>query len=416
MGEIKIPIKEDVEEAKERMCAWWNHDVVDRPVVSYYHPLPRGSFPRLFDWDLAKKWDGIKECLDKFEENLKGVHFGAESIPRFFPNYGPGIMAGIFGVIPKFSPKTYTVWFKKSTEIKDIRSLLESVKLNDNNKWYYRLKRITEYAAKRSQGKYQIAITDLGGILDILSSFLGPTNLIVAMKRQPSLIDTCCKILLEKTLKVYDDLQDIIEHYNDGCDTWLGVWCPKRYYTIQCDFSVMLSPKYFKRFALPNLKAQADHLDYCLYHLDGPGEIKHIDDILSVPNIHAIQWIPGSTAGEKHAGHDEWLPLYKKIQQTGKNIQCDVPMEFFSKMYHKLEPNGLFARTYFFSGTQAKCYLPEFLGGNGGKVIEKVFKMAKKANLNSITDKFLIKNKMDLYDLNKNTVIQEINRKLKQKT
>ncbi len=29
-------LKEDIEESKERMDAWWDHEVIDRPVISYY--------------------------------------------------------------------------------------------------------------------------------------------------------------------------------------------------------------------------------------------------------------------------------------------------------------------------------------------------------------------------------------------
>ena len=175
-------------------------------------------------------------------------------------------MAAVFGVIPKY--QTRTIWFSRPTPVDEIVALLENVKLNADNQWYSRLLHITEYAAKRSQGNYQISMTDLGGILDILSSFLGPQNIILTMKRRPDIIDTCRAIILEKTLKVFDDLQNIIDKYNDGCNAWLNVWSAKRWYPIQCDFCAMLNPMWFKRFALPDLKAQAAHRDYSIYHLD----------------------------------------------------------------------------------------------------------------------------------------------------
>ena len=89
-------------------------------------------------------------------------------------------------------------------------------------------------------------------------------------------------------MHVYDDLQDLIDKYNLGCNSWLNVWCPKRYYTIQCDFAAMLSPKYFKRFALPDIVAQAEHMPYAIYHLDGPDALHHLDDLLAQPAITGI--------------------------------------------------------------------------------------------------------------------------------
>jgi len=124
-------------------------------------------------------------------------------------------MAAVFGVIPTF--KSGTVWFSLPTKPEDVIEHLESIKLNKNNEWYSRLLRMTETAAKRAGEAYLISMTDIGGVLDILSSFLGPTNIILTMKRKPEVIDTCRAIILEKLLQVYDDLQKIIEQYCDGC-------------------------------------------------------------------------------------------------------------------------------------------------------------------------------------------------------
>ena len=413
-------IKEDIVEAKERLKAWWDHEIIDRPVISYYYPREGGSITGLidifgFNWELAKNHDAIEQTIDNFEERVPELFFGAESIPSFFPNYGAGIMAAVFGVIPKF--QTRTVWFNRPTSPDDIVSLLESVKLNANNPWYSRLLRITEYAAKRSKGKYQVSMTDLGGILDILSSFLGPKNIILTMKRRPDIIDTCRAIILEKTLKVYDDLQHIIEKYNDGCNSWLNVWSKKRWYPIQCDFSAMLNPKWFKRFALPDIVAQAAHMDYAIYHLDGPLALPHLDDLLAVPEITGIQWVPGD--GREPMGHDKWFPIYKKIQAANKNIVNTVTPSRLSHMYRNFDPKGLYIRTVFFDEHLAQFYLPAFIGGDGGEIIEKAINWVEKKGLNRMTktvfENFVKENDLKLQNRNSRKLTQEINRKLKRK-
>ncbi|MFX1426894.1 MAG: hypothetical protein ACFFBE_10620, partial [Promethearchaeota archaeon] len=362
--------KEDIIEAKERLKAWWDYEIIDRPVVSYYYPREGGSVVGLFDifglgWDLVRDPDNIEQILDNFEERLPNLHFGGESIPSFFPNYGPGIMAAVFGIVPKF--QTRTVWFNRPTPVDEIITLLEAVKLNTDNQWYSRLLRITEYAARRSQGNYQISMTDLGGILDILSSFLGPKNIIITMKRRPDIIDTCRAIILEKTLRVYDDLQKIIEKYNDGCNSWLNVWNDKRWYPIQCDFSAMLNPKWFKRFALPDIQAQAAHMDHSIYHLDGPLAIPHLDDLLSIPELTGIQWVPGD--GREPMGHEKWYPIYKKIQTAGKNIVNTVTPSRLLTMYRNFDPKGLYLRVVYFNKHLARMYLPKFIGGDNGEII-----------------------------------------------
>ncbi|MFX0032927.1 MAG: hypothetical protein ACFE8V_03275 [Promethearchaeota archaeon] len=372
--------KENISDAKERLKAWWDHEIIDRPCIAYHSLKDIGkasNFAAFIDyvnpWYLAQHWDDIEECLDNFEEGLKHIELGGEAIPRFFPNYGPGIVASIFGIIPKF--QSNTVWFQKETLDTEIVSLLESVKLNRNNPWYDRLLRVTEFSVKRSNHQYSIALTDLGGVLDILSSFLGPTKIILAMKRNPDLIDTCRSILLEKLLVIYDALQKLIEKNGNGCITWLPIWCPKRWYPIQCDFASMLSPKYFRRFVLPDLITQAEYMDYAIFHLDGPLLLTHLDDLLMQPSIMGIQWAPG--AGEENCNSNKWLPLYRKIQAAGKNLVIGNPGEtdnFSSQLYKKLDPRGLFMHLMFSKKLDTLYYIPEFIGGNGAEGDYKTFK------------------------------------------
>jgi 5-methyltetrahydrofolate--homocysteine methyltransferase len=410
-------IKEDIEDAKNRLEAWWDHEIIDRPAISYYFPQNEGSIARIFSiiffgWDLAQNPDGIEEVISDYEQHLQNVNFGGESIPSFIPYYGAGIMAAIFGVTPKFH--TRTMWFSRPTSPNDIVALLEDVKLNANNEWYSRLLRVTEYAAKHSQGNYQISMTDLGGILDVLSSFLGPREIILTMKRRPDIIDACRSILLEKTLKVYDDLQNIISKYNDGCNSWMNIWSKKRWYPIQCDFCAMLNPTWFKRFALPDIIAQAAHMDYSIYHLDGPNALLHLDDLLSIPELTGIQWVPGD--GREPMGHEKWYPIYKKIQAAGKNIVNTVTPSRLSTLYRNFDPKGLLLRTVFFNNDLAGFYLPSFIGGDGGKIIEQSIDWAKKKELERMTlseFKTCIKeNNLNLENRDSKKLRQEINRKL----
>ncbi|MHA1932845.1 MAG: hypothetical protein ACW96X_09915 [Promethearchaeota archaeon] len=411
-------LKEDIDDAKNRLGAWWDHEIIDRPVISYYWPRNNASIAGLidlifFNFKLAKNPDAIDEIITDFEERVKNLFYGGESFPSFIPYYGAGIMAAVFGVIPKF--QTGTIWFNRPTSPNDIVALLEDVKLNANNPWYSRLLRVTEYAAQHSQNKYQVSMTDLGGILDVLSSFLGPREIILTMKRRPDIIDTCREILLEKTLKVYDDLQNIISKYNDGCNSWLNVWNKKRWYPIQCDFCAMLNPTWFKKFALPDIIAQAAHLDYSIYHLDGPNALNHLDDLLSIPELTGIQWVPGD--GREPMGHEKWYPIYKKIQAAGKNIVSTVTPSRLSTMYRNFDPKGLYLRTIFLNNNLAEFYLPSFIGGDEGAVIEKGIKWARKKNLNSMGssdfETFVKENIINLENRDPKKYHQEINRKLK---
>lgn len=358
----KMEFKEDFKEAKERIMAWWDHEIIDRPAIGYYMPRPDCSNAGMWDhWSCAKNWDAIEKHLDNFESRSKTIYFGAECFPRFFPNYGPGIMASVFGIKPLF--KSNTVWFNQPTKIDEIVPLLESVQLNDNNEWYKRLIHVHDVAAQRAKNKFSVTVTDLGGILDILASFLGPEGLILAMKRHPSIVDTCRQIILEKWTKVYDEIQKKIDAQQGGCNSWMNIYCEKHWYPIQCDFSAMLSPKYFERFVLPDVIAQTENMDYSIYHLDGPNAVPHLDILLKIPRLTGIQWVPGD--GRPHHG-DIYMEIYKKVQNAGKNLVIDAHPEIIAHLYDVLEPKGLFVSSIFIGKIIADYYLPKFMGGMGG--------------------------------------------------
>jgi hypothetical protein len=106
-----------------------------------------------------------------------------------------------------------------------------------------------------------------------------------------------------------------------------------------CDFSSMISPKAFCEFYLPSLQAEVRHATHNVFHVDGKGVLRHIDRILSVTEVHAIQWVQG-------VGDDlpilQWLPVIKKIQAAGKGVMVDLQLCELEPFIAAIEPDGLF--------------------------------------------------------------------------
>jgi len=72
----------------------------------------------------------------------------------------------------------------------------------------------------------------------------------------------------------------------------------------------------YEEFVLPELEEFTGWLDYSIYHLDGQEQIKHLDHILSVKNLNAIQWTP--VAGQPFTS--KFIPVLQRIQAAGKNL------------------------------------------------------------------------------------------------
>jgi len=78
----------------------------------------------------------------------------------------------------------------------------------------------------------------------------------------------------------------------------------------------MLSPRQFEDLFLPPLVETMRAVDHRIYHLDGVVALHHLDLLLSVPEIDAIQWVPGD-------GREDilqWIPLIRRIQRAGKSV------------------------------------------------------------------------------------------------
>ena len=100
----------------------------------------------------------------------------------------------------------------------------------------------------------------------------------------------------------------------------------------------------FEEFVLPYLNRQANFLGRAIYHLDGPGELPHLDYILEIEKINAIQWTAG--AGNADIGSSDWYELYHKMQQKGKGIVLlGVQPGDVTRLLRELEPGGLYLST-----------------------------------------------------------------------
>lgn len=116
----------------------------------------------------------------------------------------------------------------------------------------------------------------------------------------------------------------------------------------------MISDKMFERFVLPDIAACCDALDHAFYHLDGKGQIIHLDMLLSLQRLRGIQWIPG----DGQPPPEEWLMLLKRIRDAGKLCQLYVTPEGARTIVKELSGRGFaLAITEPMSGTEAEDFL-----------------------------------------------------------
>ena len=85
------------------------------------------------------------------------------------------------------------------------------------------------------------------------------------------------------------------------------------------DSAAMFSPAMFQRFVVPALREQCRYLDYSMYHLDGNEQFGHLDALLEIEELDAIEWTPN--ANLPLGGDPQWYDLYRRILAAGKSLQ-----------------------------------------------------------------------------------------------
>jgi len=138
--------------------------------------------------------------------------------------------------------------------------------------------------------------------------------------------------------KMYDRFYKKLRAAGQPITSWLPLLADGKYYIPSNDFSIMISQRMYEEFFLPGLIRECQYLDRSIYHLDGPGALRHLDSILAIPELDALQWVFG--AGNE--GFERWVWVYQKAQAAGKGIQVTCTLEEVEQVMQVLSPRGLF--------------------------------------------------------------------------
>jgi len=319
MVELKFA-PQDWERITRDHMAWWAGEL-DRPLVLFkgYDPveLPfRYAFMSNYPLDMP-----ASAVIDRYEPELLATRFYGDAFPWLWINFGPGIVAGFTGArVHSVVEPSETTWF---TPAQDVPPSEMHLRYDPENVWWQRVQAITQEALNRWDGMVAVAHTDLGGNLDILASHRDTEKLLLDLVDVPDEVERLVGEITALWLRYYDELDALIRPRCGGTSCWTPLWSTGKTYMLQCDFSYMISPAMFERFVLPDLTACCAHLDHAFYHLDGKGEIPHLDLLLSIERLRGIQWVPG----DGQPPPDQWLPLLKRIRDGGKLCQVFVSPE-----------------------------------------------------------------------------------------
>jgi 5-methyltetrahydrofolate--homocysteine methyltransferase len=169
-------------------------------------------------------------------------------------------------------------------------------------------------------------MTDLGGNLDILSTFRPGEQLLLDLYDSPEQVRRLTWEAHAAWMEAYDDIDAVLRPVNPGHTAWTPIFSEPRYYMLQCDFCYMIGPDMFDGFVRPEIQAMCRKIPHAFYHLDGVGQLPHLDSLLSIPELAGVQWVPG--AGKPTC--DKWPDVYARILKAGKRAQVWGPAELLA--------------------------------------------------------------------------------------
>jgi hypothetical protein len=362
--------KEDWRKSQERFQAFWQGEILDRCCIAvraprgdcrHVQPEPPGNPQELRRWWLDPE-DNLKRQIAEFESTF----YGGEAYPAAAMCLGASVMAGFYGSPAEYRPET--VWYHPV--IQDWANF-ELHFDPDHNELYKITLETARYYARESQGRFLVSLPELGSATDDLSLLRGMQPLLLDMLDCPVPVKSAIARLAETWGSVHNQLYRIAAPANQGgcCIAWMQTWAPGPSYQMSCDFSAVLSPKLFKEFIVPEIRQYLAVNEYSVYHWDGPDALKHLDALLAIPEIDAIQWTQGE--GNPPVANSGWIPYYRRIQAAGKRLILPfVEINEVETLLAQLSSRGLLLVTRANSEEEARTLLQKVPGWTRDQPLE----------------------------------------------
>ena len=329
-------------ELQKRYDAFWNCDVYDRFLTfmsagGAYLTRPEGMSDEEF---AVYKWDRLDVRAELNRQRFERTKFYLDGFPTEYINFGPGSLAASIGGNYQFAVNT--VWFDRNPVIQDWNTR-PTIAFDPNTPLWQ--KTIDLMDRILDNGVSFASLPAIGSSVDLLASLRGTENLLYDLYDHPEEIKRALSEIRSAFRTAYMLLTDRMMARQEGMATWMPIWCRDRYETLQCDFSAMISTDMFKEFVLPDLMEQSEFVGKTIYHLDGVAAIPHLDHLLSIPKVNAIQWSPGTGTG--YVTDECWFEMYDKIQAAGKGLVLFVEKpECLEKLIRHISPKGVFLSVY----------------------------------------------------------------------
>lgn len=302
----------------DRFEDWWRCDTKGLPLMDVVAIREGTEFTVKRPENPADLYLDTDYILAQTRERIKNCRFLADSYASVSADLGPGSMALYLGGEPRFGWDT--VWFRPC--IDDAEKMPE-LRFDPENKWWKRHLSMIRALKAEAGNDFLVNVPDILENMDIYAALRGTENALFDLMDYPDEMEQAINKIDSLYFRYFDEMYDIVRDENGiSAFTVFGIIGRGKVAKTCCDFSAMVSPQQFRRFAVPGLRRQAQQLDHTLYHLDGPDAIKHIPALMEISEIDAIQWTCG--AGQPDGASPRWYTIYDACVEANKGLWVQI--------------------------------------------------------------------------------------------
>jgi hypothetical protein len=325
----------DWEKRIARTDAFWDREIIDRAVVEITVPKDRKLAP-LPDASgfstIRDRWISAHYVAESAVAWTANLEYYGDALPVAWPNLGPDLISAFLGGELEFAETTS--W---SAPVVREWSDADRIAFSEDNFYYRKTLELTDALLDAGRGRFYTGLTDFHTGGDGIAALRGPEKLNYDLIENPDKV----KALREKVDRIYmgifDSFHERLVSARQPVTTWAPIVSTRKWGIVSNDFSCMISKEMYDDVFLPGIIDECRFLDASLYHLDGPGALRHLDSILAIDELNAIQWVPG----EGNGSASDWIHLYRRIQDAGKGLQIFLSADEIDLFMENLRPEGL---------------------------------------------------------------------------
>ncbi|MEI6503861.1 MAG: hypothetical protein WCP21_22850, partial [Armatimonadota bacterium] len=181
-----LEFKHNFDETVNRMEAFWQGEVIDRPACGITAPLPgTEGLPGTYYMEGAR--DDFAPIIERALHNASITYWGGEAMPSYTPSFGPDQWAAWMGADLRWSVSGEgTYWVAEFVEDWEAEFPLH---IDTEGYWWKRTVDFVTALGEAMKGKMLVSHLDLHSNADALSAIRTPAKLCMDFYDHPYLLD-----------------------------------------------------------------------------------------------------------------------------------------------------------------------------------------------------------------------------------